>query len=143
MPRPGSTVVHPGMLAQLRSVAEAAMTSTCELLRPTSATGKGAFNAASGTYAAAAPTELGTSTCRVQPGSRSAAGVTDVAGQETTLADYQVTVPVSAPTLAVDDLVRIVMSPDPDMVGRTFRITDVSYADFQAERHLTCQDNEG
>lgn len=143
MPRAGTAVVHPKMLETLRAVAEAAMTSTCKLLHPTSQTGKGPFNEESGTYPDAEPTLLGTVACRVQPGSRSAAGVVDVAGEETTIADYQVTVPISAPAVTVDDIVHILTSPDAQMVGRRFRITDVSYADFQAERHLTCQDNEG
>lgn len=141
MPRPGSAIVHPGMLDRLRPVAEGAMAGTCELLRPS--TGERALDDTTGTYVAAPPTVLWTGPCRVQPRSRSVASDVEAGGEMVTLADYQVTVPVSAPAVGVDDLVRVLTSVDPQLADKTLRITDVATGDYQLERQLTCEDDQG
>lgn len=140
MPRPGSTVVHPRMLDHLRPIPESAMAGTCELQRP--AGGEQVLDDTTGTYDAAAPSVLWTGPCRVQPRSRSVVSDVEAGGEMVTLADYQVTVPVSATAVGVDDLVHVLTSVDPQLAGKTLRITDVATGDYQLERQLTCEDDQ-
>lgn len=141
MPRPGTPVVHPRMLDSLRTVAQGAQSGTCQLLRPSDA--PPALNPSTLAYEPGPPVVLWSGPCRVQPQSRSGAQVVDAAGEQVTLSGYQVTVPISAGQVVVDDLVLITASADPQLVGRTLRVTDVSYGDLQAERHLDCEDDQG
>lgn len=139
MPRPGTPVVHPRMLEHLRPTIVATMAHTAELARPTSPTGAGAFDPETGTYPAAEPTALWSGPCRVQPLSRSGIATPEAGGDLVTTVDYQVTVPFDAPRAQVDDLLTITAGPDPQLLTRTFRVTDAAVGDLQLERHLLCQ----
>lgn len=73
--------------------------------------------------------------CHVQPGGGS--GV-QVEGGEVFTYDFLVSVPARVAGVSGGQLLTIVTSPDPDLVGRVMEIQRVDRADFRTARRLQC-----
>jgi hypothetical protein len=127
------------MLTGIRSVAERAQLGRCQLLRPVT---EQVMDPVTLEYTSEPPQLLGETSCRYQSKSRAAANVVPAGEQPMTLTENQVTIPITAPTVKVGDLMKMTTTADPRLLGRVFRIVSVVFGEYQAERHLMCEDNE-
>lgn len=140
MPRPGTPVVHPQMLAAIRPVAEAAMTGTGRLLRPSGE--QGSYDPALMQLTPSEPELVWEGECRYQPRSDTSARDIPAGGRPMTISRNQLTLPWAAAEAHVDDVWEMTSSADPTIVGKRFRVTNVTFGEHQAERHLTVEDYE-
>lgn len=130
---PGTHVVHPRMGTHLAASVAGGMTSTVRLRHPdqvgtrNSVTGKTTFAATAAYYDGPA---------RVQ--TRGGASPTDQADRQVTIGDYLVAVPTDAGAPQLADLVEVVESPDPQLVGAVLIVRDVGRADILLQRNLGC-----
>lgn len=134
---PATTVIHPDFQQHHRPVAAGQMTGTCRIERLPA--GPAVWDDAAGTHVPPSPTLLYDGPCRYQH--LSPAGQPIVADTETPLADVRITVPVpDTVEYTVNDLVTLTGAADnPDLAGRTLRVTAVSAATISVQRDLTCQ----
>jgi hypothetical protein len=131
MPRPGTPVVHPRMLAAVRAVHTGAM-----IARPT---GETVVSDDGLTVTTAPPAVRYAGPCRVMPFA-DGARVREVADRPVTLRVYRVFVPWDAGPVEVDDVVDVTDSQDPDLPGRVLRVMDSPGATLEAERALLCEE---
>ncbi len=140
MPRPGTPVIHPQMLDAIRPVAEAAMRGTCRLLRPS---GPPLVMDEETLRLRPRPTELlWEGPCRYQPRSDTTNRTLQAGERPVTTTQNQLTIPWSAPEAHVDDEIEMCTSADPTVIWKRFRVVNVAFGEYQAERHLSVQDYE-
>lgn len=119
-------------------LAEALMQDSCTITR---AGGGSSFDPATGTYTDPASTTVYTGKCRVKP--RNLVDRTVQAGeQQVSLWPFEVSVPVSATDVDLDDVVTVTGSIDPSLVGRTLRVRSVARGTFLTARRLDCEEAE-
>lgn len=140
MPRPGTSVIHPGMLPAIRPVAETAMTGQGRLLRPSS--DEPTIDPDTLELIPAVAAELWTGPCRYQPRSDTSNRAQLAGERPMTTTSNQLTLPWSAPEVHVDDMWEMTASADPTLAGKHFRVVEVAFGELQAERHLTVEDYE-
>lgn len=139
MPRPGTPTVHPLMLDGIRSVAEAFMNGTGRLVRPSRQ--DPSIDPVTLQLTEADLEVIWEGPCRYQPNATTDRRV--VAGENlNTTTRSQLTLPWAAAEARVDDLWVMTGSNDAAMVGKSFRVIEVAFGEFQAERHLTVEDYE-
>ena len=56
-----------------------------------------------------------------------------------TLRLYNVTLPVTATGIEVDDLIALMTSADPDLVGKSLRVRDARASSMGAQRRTTAE----
>jgi hypothetical protein len=137
MPRPGTQVIPTGWAAYHRPTAEATMTDTVELRRPSSAS---VFDEAAGSSAYPDPTTLATTSARIQRLPRRG-GSDDVGDRAVVVQLYQVSLPVSAPEVRIDDQVYVTTAAtDPQLVGVLLTVREVRLGSQVWQRDLMCEE---
>lgn len=127
------------VLADMQADAESLMQDSCTITRAGS--GTSTFDPATGTYTDPASTTVYTGKCRVKP--RNLVDRTVQAGeQQVSLWSFEVSVPVSATDVDLDDVVTVTGSIDPSLVGRTLRVRSVARGTFLTARRLDCEEAE-
>lgn len=140
MPLPGTRVIHPRMLEQIRAVAEGAMNGQGRLLRPSGE--QGVYDPDTMQLAPPTPELIWEGPCRYQPRSDTSNRTFDAGGRPMTVTGNQLTLPWDSDEAHVDDLWEMTSSNDPTLVGKRFRVVQVSFGEYQAERHLNVEDYE-
>lgn len=128
-PLPGWAVIHPGMTASLRTVAEGAQITPSRFLRvrggpqpyPPPATPVG-------------PEVIWQPEVRVEPLQRTGGGV--FAEQPTNTQEYQVSAPLGGPAVVAGERGDII-----EAGGRQLRVLREEHGDLLLERVFTCVDN--
>lgn len=125
-----------GPLALFRRVEQRQFASTCTITR--AGAGERVFDVETNDYTEPTPTTVYTGPCKVRRTARSGDDV-DAGERRLREQDLEVTVPADT---AVDesDAVTVTASPDPDLVGKTLRVTDVLSDDWQVNRRLAVEE---
>jgi hypothetical protein len=141
MPLKGTRIIPAAWSAHHQPTAEATMTATVTITRPSTAAA--VLDDATGDITRPDPTVLATETpARIQAAAASDR-VTPAAGQQVTQRDYLVTLPLSVAALEVDDVITVVTANDPHLPGRILRVTDVVHGSEVWERDVFCSDDLG
>jgi hypothetical protein len=128
------------MLPAIREVAEGAMNGEGQLLRlpgPPLVMDEESLR-----LTEREPVLIWAGPCRYQPRSDTTDRTALAGDQPMTTTKNQLTLPWSSDEAHVDDIWLMTASNDPTLVGKQFRVTQVSFGEYQAERHLTVQDYE-
>lgn len=145
------TALTDGERTRLTADFETLLDSTCEITNLAGST----FNADTGQYDLTVdvrnPTtgvfeEADASTDYAHPcWVRSGAGqerVVDVGGDLVTLRLYRVRLAVGVTGVEVDDVITIITSPDPEMVGKALRVRDFPADDLAVTRLALCEEQD-
>jgi hypothetical protein len=124
-------------IARFRQREQALMRSTCTVVRvdPIDA---GFYDSNAGTWVPVS-TQMYAGPCLVRP-------ARGLVGSEETRADDEVRIVryviklLADAAVQKDDVVTVTSSPDPDLVGRAFRITDVLSDDWQINRRCAAEE---
>lgn len=123
-------------IALFRGVGQRDFRSTCTITRP--GAGERVFDPDANAYTDPTPTSVYTGPCKVRRTDRS--GNDTQAGEQTLrLQDLEVTLPADT-AVAEGDVVTIDSSPDPALVDKTLRITDVLSDDQQVNRRCLVEE---
>jgi hypothetical protein len=125
-------------LARGRAAALALMVDACTIGRP----GELVTDPDTGVQTAAGSVPVYAGRCRVQQQQRGAqAQRSDLGGALLAVLRLEVHVPTSVLGVAEgDDLVVTASAHDPDLVGRRFRVRDLSHKSFATARRLGCEE---
>lgn len=133
-------VMHPRFEQHHRPVSADAMPATCIIEHPAAESGwddtagKSVYGPRTLVY--------GPDICRVSAGVGAISTTTQtvVADRAVTLAQYTVVIPTCTPVVRVNDLVTVTCcNGDPDLVGRTMRVTNAVRGTTTWERVLSCE----
>jgi hypothetical protein len=138
MPLTGSSVFHPRWNDYHRPTATASMDAECIITRPTS-TGTTAPN---GTYTPGSRTTIYTGVCRIVAPPLINEGIRLAGEAQETHRHYQVGVRYDCPELAIDDLIEVTVAADTGLIGKQFRIVDITYGSEQWQRNVLCDERE-
>lgn len=137
MPRPNTPVIPDNWDAHHRPVAENAMTSTGQLLRPSSTA---TFDETTGRSVYPDPAELWTGPVRVQRIARRGGGI-EAGDRSVEIQLYQVSIPISAPEPQVNDQIVITaIGDDPALPGKVLRIAEVRIGSNVWQRDMTAEE---
>lgn len=139
MPLPNTRVVPDAWSDHHRPSATLALTSTCRITR---SAGKGSSDA-NGTWTPATQLLIYEGPCRAVPANVRTEAVAVQGERRITQHRYDVDVAYDTPDLDTGDIIEIVTSQDPGLIGKRLRIVDVMGASEQWTRHLTATDYEG
>jgi hypothetical protein len=116
------------------------LVDTCAVTR--AGAGQGTWNDQTGRYDPPARTSVYAGPCLVRP-AMSGDRTVDAGETVITLRTFQVTLPWDAPLIEVDDLLAVVTSADPRVVGRPLRVIGVMYSSDANARRLIVEDDGG
>lgn len=136
MPRPGSYVIHPRLLDQIRPTVTGTFPDRVRITRP--GEGPGTYDPATGKTTPPERTEIYADRARVQA-ERPEPREVQFGDQEVTLIRYQVSAPWDVPEIRIGDRVEVTESRDPELPGKHLRVQNTTYGSLQVERTLTCQ----
>ena len=122
-------------IARWRSREQRLFRSTCTVTR--AAAGR-TFDPSTNTYTAAAAATVYSGPCMVRRTDRSG-NDTEAGEREVRLQDLEVKLPADT-AVAEGDVVTVTASPDPALVGKTLRVTDVLSDDWQVNRRLAVEE---
>ena len=117
-------------LTKARELSESFMGDACQVRRA----GNRALSEVTNIHAAPEVTVIYTGVCRVSP---SGPNTSELGGDLVTWKDAEVYLPVTTTGVKVGDYVVITASNDPAMVGKAFRITNVSSGTWRASLKLS------
>lgn len=137
MPLPGTRVIPTGWEAAHQPTVAGTMTATCTITRRASATGAPTFNANTGRSVYPEPTTVYTGPCRLQALVRRS-GLVDIGAEPVAPHIYQVTIPLDATPVQVDDQVEVTDATDSRADGTKLTVTDVRQGSLVWERLLLC-----
>ncbi len=138
MPLPGTRLIHPAWAEHHTPVAAGAMTATCEIRDPATATTS--FDRATGQTLAVPGPAVYAGPCRVQALSRREQQV-DAAGQDVTAPPYMVELLPDAAEVGEGWPVLVTAcQDDPQLPGRTLTVKQVVYGTQRWTRVLFCDD---
>jgi hypothetical protein len=119
---PNMHVIGPTWESHHAPVTDDAMTATCTVTRRTA--GQAVFDPNTGRNAYPDPVTVYSGRCRItQPSVSAGQNVTEVGDKPTTIAGYDLAVPLTAPILQVGDTVTITAATDVAFAGVTLAIT--------------------
>lgn len=118
-----------------RQVAETGMIDACVIRRKTGET----TNPNTGAVVPVYGLEVYSGKCRVQ--TRNIATQSSTVGQQRVdLFTSELQIPIAVVDVEVNDVVEITESFDPDLVGRTMRVTNLAYGTHKTARRLPLQE---
>lgn len=127
-------------LPLLRQQAESLMVDTCTITR---SAGNGTLNTTTGQYTPPTPTTVYTGKCRVKANSRFD-HVIQFGEQPVSLYRFTVSIPMSATTVLVDDIITINTSAlDPAMPNLRLRVREPEFGSQVTARRIGCELNAG
>lgn len=136
MPRPDSQVIHPDLLATAQAWSGRSRIDTCTITRPGVSTWDPETNSSSDgtTTVYDGPIRMQD----VQPfgGSRT----TGFGGQAVTTSSYFAVIDADAAEIRIEDIVTFTDSADPDLIGRSLRVTEVLVDTFHTHRRLVLEE---
>lgn len=136
MPRPGSTVIHPELLASAADWSARGQVDTCTITRRTEVAWDPETNTDTPTW-----TTVWTGTIRLQDVQPFGGARTGGFGDEpVTTSSYFAVIADTATDIRVEDVVTIDSSADPDLIGRTLRVTESLVDSFHVHRRLVLED---
>jgi hypothetical protein len=140
VPRPGTPVIPAGWADRHATTLAGTRTATGSVTRGTP--GPGVFNPATGTTTAPATTTIYTGPVRVQQLlTRNNMG-SEFGDQQITMAQARIGLPLTVQP-AVDDLITITTSPDPQQAGLTYRVLQVAQSSITWQRDVIAEVNRG
>lgn len=122
---PGARLIPDGWEAHHAPVPEGAMTAECRVTRPATTPGQPTFDETTGRSVYPDPPEVYAGPCRVQRARISGTQDPVIGGKATPLRLYEVSAPLAAPPLRVNDIVEITAATDHEFAGALMRVTDV------------------
>jgi hypothetical protein len=128
-----------GELAAMRATVSAALPDSCTI----GARGEPTFDTTTGTYTEGAVVAVYTGPCRVRVSGMRGDLVVQAGDEPVTLRTYDATLPWDATGVAVDHILTVTASADPELVGRSMRVRDVQYGSWDLGRRLTLEDDLG
>jgi hypothetical protein len=134
MPLPTTRVIPAGWEAHHRAVAEGQMTAQIRFTRPTAAV---SFDEVTGRSQYPTPDPLYDGPCRVQASQRLDSQQT-VGDRAETVKRYQVTLPVSAGPIQINDVGVVSDATDPQLIGLTLIVVEVVRGSLVWQHDLTC-----
>jgi len=137
VPLSNTQVISTRFEAHHAPVANAVMTATCTVTRQTAATGYDDITGRS-TYPAA--TTVYTGQCRVQRASTRRLIAPEVGERHLPQRPYQVSMPLTAPVLQVDDIIEVTDAIDTDFIGTRMAVTDVMGGSVVWQRDYTAEE---
>lgn len=138
MPLPGTKVIPDGWSEHHRPTATGGMTATCFITR----TAGDGTTTPGGDWEPAAATTIYSGPCRVTSPPFSREQLVPAPGAQDTLRRYGVFVRWDAEEFAVGDHVEITDARDDLLIGKVFRVVDISYGSEQWQRNLACEEFE-
>ena len=123
-----------------RAAAEALMSDACTVTRGTATQ---TFDPATGEYVTTPGAQVYSGPCRVKPRDNTDR-VVEAGGQAVSLFPFVVSVPISATTFEVDDVVTVTASQlDPAMVGLVLRVKQIATGSHLTARRLGAEVDAG
>lgn len=125
-------------IARFRSRQKALFRDECEITRASEE--EPTFNEATGEYETPNPTEVYEGPCLLRPAG-GLVGTDVIAGErEVRLSDYVLKLPANTPVRSNDSVSLTVSTYDDDLVGRSYRITDVLRDGWQIARKCVVEE---
>lgn len=136
MPRPASRTIHPDLLSTARRWSAVSMIDVCTISRRTGTSYDPVTN-----DDVATATTIYQGRCRIQDVQPfGGARVQQFGGRPVTTSGYFAVLPADAAQVRIEDTVTITASADPQLVGRSMRVTEVLVDTFHAHRRLLLED---
>jgi hypothetical protein len=136
MPRPGTPVIHPSMLDTVTGWAARGRIDECVITREGPAVWDPDTNV--DTAATATVYEGSILIQDVRPSSESRSQ--PFGDQPVVTSSYFASIDAAAADIHVEDIVTVTASADPDLLGRTLRVTEVRLDSFHVRRRLLLEE---
>lgn len=130
-------MLTPAELEGMRHTSRSALPATCRITRPNS---NPVLDPVTGA-ATASSTLIFEGPCRVRTLHTQDMAV-QFGGLHEAVSRYVLTLPHDATGVQVDDYVTVTGGTDEDLAGRSLRVTDVQYSEWQVDRRIILEDQQ-